>query len=150
MSKFVFENLDKNFELINLSQEINSNMPNYIVTRVANLIKQQNKKLINSSILIVGASYKANISDTRESPIIKIAEYFLENKVNFIIHDTNVSEINIGSKILEIENTLPNNLSIFDLILILQHNSDLDIQKIINSGVRILDTRGKIQEAERL
>lgn len=150
LSKFVFENLDKNFELINLSQEINSNMPNYIVTRVANLIKQQNKKLINSSILIVGASYKANISDTRESPIIKIAEYFLENKVNFIIHDTNVSEINIGSKILEIENTLPNNLSIFDLILILQHNSDLDIQKIINSGVRILDTRGKIQEAERL
>mgnify|MGYP000577567225 CR=1 FL=1 len=40
-----------------------------------------NKKLINSSILIVGASYKANISDTRESPIIKIAEYFLENSL---------------------------------------------------------------------
>ena len=150
LSKFVFENLNKNLELIILSQKINSDMPNYVITRVINLIKQQNKKLIDSNILIIGAGYKANISDTRESPIIKIAEHFLENKVNFVVHDANVSEINIGSKILKIEDTLPSNLNIFDLILILQHNSDLDIQKIISSGVPILDTRGKIQEAEKL
>jgi nucleotide sugar dehydrogenase len=150
LSKYVLENLNKNFELINLSQKINSNMPNYVVTRVVNLIKQQNKELINSNILIIGAGYKANISDTRESPIIKIVEYFLENQVNFVIYDNNVSEINIGSKILKIENELPSNLSIFDLILILQHNSDLDIQEIISSRVQILDTRGKIQEAEKL
>lgn len=150
LSKFVFENLNKNFELINLSQKINSNMPAYVVSRAMELLKKLNKDLVNSNVLIIGAGYKADISDTRESPIIKVIEGFMENKINFIIHDSYVNEINVISKIFKIENKLPNNLSIFDIILILQHNSDLDIQKLVSSGVQILDTRGRIQEAEKL
>ena len=56
----------------------------------------------------------------------------------------------MSGKTLKIENLLPKNLEIFDLILILQHNTDLDIQKLLGSGVHILDTRGKISEADKL
>jgi UDP-N-acetyl-D-glucosamine dehydrogenase len=150
LSKFVFENLNKNFELINLSQKINSNMPVYVVNRSIELLKKLNKNSINCNVLIIGAGYKADISDTRESPIIKVIEGFVENKINFVIHDSHVNEIKITSKIFKIENKLPNNLSAFDLILILQHNSDLDTQKLVSSGVQILDTRGRIEEAEKL
>jgi nucleotide sugar dehydrogenase len=150
LSKFVFENLNKNFELINLSQKINSNMPVYVVNRSIELLKKLNKNSINCNVLIIGAGYKADISDTRESPIIKVIEGFVENKINFVIHDSHVNEIKIISKIFKIENKLPNNLSAFDLILILQHNSDLDTQKLVSSGVQILDTRGRIEEAEKL
>jgi len=150
LSKFVFENLNKNFELINLSQKINSNMPTYVVNRAIELLKKLNKDLVNSNILIIGAGYKADISDTRESPIIKIIEGFIENNINFVIHDSYVNEIKIVSNIFKIENKVPNDLSNFDLILILQHNSDLDTQKLVSSGVQILDTRGRIKEAEKL
>jgi len=150
LSKFVFENLNKNFELINLSQKINSNMPVYVVNRSIELLKKLNKDSINSNVLIIGAGYKADISDTRESPIIKVIEGFVENKINFVIHDSHINEINVISKIFKIENKLPNNLSSFDLILILQHSSDLDTQKLVSSGVQILDTRGRIEESEKL
>lgn len=150
LSKFVFENLNKNFELINLSQKINLNMPVYVVNRAIELLKKITGDLVNANVLIIGASYKADISDTRESPIIKVIEGFTENKINFVIHDSNVEEINVSGKTLKIENLLPKNLEIFDLILILQHNTDLDIQKLLGSGVHILDTRGKISEADKL
>jgi nucleotide sugar dehydrogenase len=150
LSKFVFENLNKNFELINLSQKINSNMPVYVVNRSIELLKKLNKDSISSNVLIIGAGYKADISDTRESPIIKVIEGFVENKINFVIHDSHINEINVISKIFKIENKLPNNLSSFDLILILQHSSDLDTQKLVSSGVQILDTRGRIEESEKL
>jgi hypothetical protein len=42
------------------------------------------------------------------------------------------------------------NKTYFDLILVLQHNLDLDVKRIVSSGVTILDTRGKIQEAKKL
>lgn len=150
LSKYVFENLNKNFELINLSQKINSNMPFYVVSRVKRLLKQSNKEIEGSKILIVGASYKSDISDTRESPILGVIKYLMENKGNFVIYDSHAFDFKVDSKIFKVEKELPKNLAEFDLILVLQHHFDLDVKKIVSSGVTILDTRGKIKEAQRL
>lgn len=150
LSKYVFENLNKNFELINLSQKINSNMPFYVVSRAKRLLKQSNKEIEGSKILIVGASYKSDISDTRESPILGVIKYLTENKGNFVIYDSHAFDFKVDSKIFKVEKELPKNLAEFDLILVLQHHFDLDVKKIVSSGVTILDTRGKIKEAQRL
>ena len=150
LSKYVFENLNKNFELINLSQKINSNMPFYVVSRAKRLLKQSNKEIEGSKILIVGASYKSDISDTRESPILGVIKYLMENKGNFVIYDSHAFDFKVDSKIFKVEKELPKNLAEFDLILVLQHHFDLDVKKIVSSGVTILDTRGKIKEAQRL
>ena len=150
LSKYVFENLNKNFELINLSQKINSNMPFYVVSRVKRLLKQSNKEIEGTKILIVGASYKSDISDTRESPILEVIKYLMENKGNFVIYDSHAFDFKVDSKIFKVEKELPKNLAEFDLILVLQHHFDLDVKKIVSSGVTILDTRGKIKEAQRL
>lgn len=150
LSKYVSKKLNKNFELINLSHKINSNMPYYVLGRVKELLKLSNKNIENSKILIIGASYKSDISDTRESPILGIIKCFMENKGNFTIHDSNVVELKVESEVFKIEKELPQNLVDFDLILVLQHNSDLDMKKIVSSGITILDTRGKIQEAKKL
>jgi UDP-N-acetyl-D-glucosamine dehydrogenase len=150
LSKYVFENLNKNFELINLSQKINSNMPFYVVSRAKSLLKQSNKEIEDSKILIVGASYKSDISDTRESPILGVIKYLMENKGNFVIYDSHAFDLKVDSKIFKIEKELPQNLAEFDLILVLQHHFDLDVKKIVSSGVTILDTRGKIKEAQKL
>ena len=125
-------------------------MPYYVLGRVKELLKLSNKNIENSKILIIGASYKSDIADTRESPILGIIKCFMDYKGNFTIHDSNVVELKVESKVFKIEKELPQNLVDFDLILVLQHNSDLDMKKIVSSGVTILDTRGKIQEAKKL
>ena len=151
LSNYVFENLNKNFELIDLSQKINSNMPAYVVDRIRDLLqKVSNKKLEGSKVLIVGASYKSDLPDMRNSPIFYILEAFIKFDVKFVIHDNLVDEVKVGSDTFKTIGTLPDTFEEFDLIVILQHHSDLDVHKLIQSGILLFDTRGKIQTSQKL
>lgn len=151
LSNYVFENLNKNFELIDLSQKINSNMPAYVVDRIKDLLqKVSNKKLEGSKILIVGASYKSDLPDMRNSPIFYILEAFIKFDVKFVIHDNLVDEVKVGSDTFKTIGTLPDTFEEFDIIVILQHHSDLDVHKLIQSGILLFDTRGKIQTSQKL
>ena len=53
---------------ISVSQEVNHAMPGFIVDRLSNEIGG----LKGKKIQVVGVSYKANISDTRESPAVEV------------------------------------------------------------------------------
>ncbi len=150
LSRYVFENLNKNFELINLSQKINSNMPSYIVYRIKGLLTNMEKKINGSKVLIIGASYKSDISDTRESPIHDIIEEFISEGVEFTIHDSFVKDLKVNGITHDILAEIPTNLDVFDLIVILQHHSDLNMDLLASCKTTIFDTRGKMEFVEKL
>ena len=150
LSRYVFENLNKNFELINLSQKINSNMPSYIVYRIKGLLTNMEKKINGSRVLIIGASYKSDISDTRESPIHDIIEEFISEGVEFTIHDSFVKDLKVNGITHDILAEIPTNLDVFDLIVILQHHSDLNMDLLASCKTTIFDTRGKMEFVEKL
>lgn len=64
-----------NPDIINTSHKINSTVPNYIVSSLSNLVPKKNPK-----VLILGATFKENCSDTRNSGVIKVIQ--LLNKKN--------------------------------------------------------------------
>jgi len=150
LSRYVFENLNKNFELINLSQRINSNMPSYIVYRIKDLLTNMEKKINGSRVLIIGASYKSDVSDTRESPIHDIIEEFISEGVKFTIHDSFVKDLKVNGITHDILAEIPTNLDVFDLIVILQHHSDLNMDLLASCKTTIFDTRGKMEFVEKL
>jgi len=150
LSRYVFENLNKNFELINLSQKINSNMPSYIVYRIKDLLTNMEKKINGSRVLIIGASYKSDVSDTRESPIHDIIEEFISEGVKFTIHDSFVKDLKVNGITHDILAEIPTNLDVFDLIVILQHHSDLNMDLLASCKTTIFDTRGKMEFVEKL
>ena len=59
---------------IELAGEINSTMPDYVVTKIASGLKFQEKSINGSKILVLGIAYKKNVADTRESRCIVIME----------------------------------------------------------------------------
>jgi UDP-N-acetyl-D-glucosamine dehydrogenase len=59
---------------IELAGEINTSMPQYVVTRTMEALNDEGKPLKGSRILILGAAYKANVDDMRESPSLKLIE----------------------------------------------------------------------------
>lgn len=59
---------------IELAGEVNSNMPEYVVSKIGQALNSQNKSIKGSTILVIGIAYKKNIDDTRESPAIRIIE----------------------------------------------------------------------------
>src|SRR5690606_31664619 len=56
------------FRFVELADDVNRQMPAYVVQRVTALLNQQRKAVRGSRILLCGLAYKAGTSDWRESP----------------------------------------------------------------------------------
>ena len=136
---------------VELAQEINNSMPNYVVARIGELMNKQEILLKNSKILILGVAYKKDIGDTRESPALDIIESLLEKSVDISYYDPHVDELTVNKRSIAREENLEN-LSNFDLILI--HTPHSKFQEINFDSVAslIFDSTGSftISNANRL
>jgi UDP-N-acetyl-D-galactosamine dehydrogenase len=72
-------------------RETNNYMFNYIVNYLKNELKKINKNIYNAKILLVGLTYKENVSDIRNSLALKIYQFLRKNNKNVIGLDSNVS-----------------------------------------------------------
>jgi UDP-N-acetyl-D-glucosamine dehydrogenase len=63
---------------IELAGEINSGMPAYVVGKLVDALNARGKALSASKILVLGASYKPDTDDARESPALEIIELLME------------------------------------------------------------------------
>jgi len=59
---------------IELAGEINTSMPDYVLSRINDALNDQGKSVRGSRILIVGLAYKADVDDIRESPSLVLIE----------------------------------------------------------------------------
>ncbi|MEX0705432.1 MAG: nucleotide sugar dehydrogenase, partial [Nitriliruptoraceae bacterium] len=64
--------LGESFRFIELANDINDHMPQYVVRRAAAALNEDRKPVNGSRIVVLGVSYKANVGDIRESPALPI------------------------------------------------------------------------------
>ena len=136
---------------VELAQEINNSMPNYVISRISELMNKKEILLKNSKILVLGVAYKKDIGDTRESPAIDIIESLLDKSVEVSFYDPFVDELIVNKEsILKDENL--ENLSNYDLVII--HTPHTSFNKIDFENIKslIFDTTGSftIPNAERI
>ena len=70
-------------ELLSLARSINNHMPEFTVSQLADALNEVGFTLKNSKVLVLGLSYKADVSDDRESPSYKVIE-ILKRKGAFV------------------------------------------------------------------
>jgi UDP-N-acetyl-D-galactosamine dehydrogenase len=73
-------------------RETNNHMFNYIINYLKNELKKINKDIYNAKILLVGLTYKENVSDIRNSLALKIYQFLKKYNKNVIGLDYNVSD----------------------------------------------------------
>ena len=78
---------DYHTRLIELSGEINDNMPDYVVERLMDILNEEEKPLKNSKIMLLGVAYKGDIDDLRESPALKVWEELEKKDAKVVYHD---------------------------------------------------------------
>ena len=136
---------------VELAQEINNSMPNYVISRISELMNKKEILLKNSKILILGVAYKKDIGDTRESPAIDIVESLLGKSVEVSFYDPYVDELIVNKKNISKEQDIES-LSNYDLIII--HTPHSSFNKIDFGNIKslIFDTTGSfiIPNAERI
>ena len=132
------------FKLIEMAHEINEGMPIYVVERIIEMLLDRDQLPSHSKVLVLGVTYKPNISDTRETPATELIRQLRERKVRVAFHDPNVDEFHVDGNVIEAERSLDRLSQNYDLAVILQHHANMLIAPILESGMQVLDTRGSI------
>jgi len=134
--------LDYNPRFINLASEINSAMPAFVKNTVANGLNGHGKALNGSSVLILGAAYKKDIDDVRESPSLDVLTLLETAGAAVDFFDPYVADIVIDNKTkVGLTELTAENLQTYDAVAILTDHTNVDYELVKKQSALIIDTR---------
>ena len=126
--------IDDNFlKIVKEARKINENMPNHVVNLLSNALSESNTSLNNSTIALLGVSYKPNIHDVQIAPSKEIIKILKEKNAKIKIFDPYFTTQVFG---LNTEKSISDALSESDAaILITGHKEfqNLDLKKFSNT-----------------
>jgi UDP-N-acetyl-D-glucosamine dehydrogenase len=131
---------------IELSGEVNASMPAYVVEAIIRALNGNGLAIKNSSILLLGLSYKANINDVRHSPSIEIIKILYEYGAKMEYSDPFWPEfppIRDQTIRLKAVNLTPELINNYDVVVLLTDHKDYDYKLLTEHAKLIVDTRGK-------
>ena len=130
---------------IELAGEINTAMPGYVVTRVVEALNARKKPLNGSRILVLGAAYKKNVDDPRESPAFELIEKLMHGGAIVSYNDPHIPVLPPMRKYairMESLELTKESLANQDCVLICTDHSLYDWEWIVQHSPLIVDTRG--------
>lgn len=127
---------------IGLAGEINRRMPEFVREKAIRTLNAYGKAPSRSTILILGAAYKKDLADWRESPAVEIMKLLVAGGGTVIYHDPYVPEISIGDERLRSSPLDDATLSAADLVIIATDHSNVDYDDLVERAQAVLDTRG--------
>ena len=128
-------------KFIEFAEEVNKNMPHYVVRKITDALNIHKKCLNGSKILILGVAYKENVGDVRESPALDIIEILGRQGAEVIYNDPYVPQIRIGERKWQSLSLNENLLSQADCVVITTAHSSYDYKWIVESARLVVDTR---------
>ena len=126
---------------IDLADTVNREMPQHVVQRVVRQLNDRGTALSNADILVGGAAYKPNVSDTRESPAIDIITELDDWGGGVEYHDPYVPELEVGDATYESVSLTDERLNAADCVIVVTDHSTLDIDRLVDETSLIFDTR---------
>uniref|UniRef100_A0A7C3ZXQ6 Nucleotide sugar dehydrogenase n=1 Tax=Planktothricoides sp. SpSt-374 TaxID=2282167 RepID=A0A7C3ZXQ6_9CYAN len=135
---------EHNFEthFIALAGEVNRKMPEFVRQKAWRVLNHLGIAPSKSKILVIGAAYKKDIDDWRESPAIEVITLLLEDMATVVYHDPLVPEIKVSGKLLQSVELTDAEIGRADLVIIATDHSQVDYVNLIAKSQAVLDTRG--------
>ncbi|HEU5489900.1 MAG TPA: nucleotide sugar dehydrogenase [Gaiellaceae bacterium] len=126
-------------EFIELAGKVNESMPYFcrsLVSQALNHVRQ--RSLSGSKILVLGVAYKPDISDTRESPAVKLIALLQNAGADVSYHDPHVSSfaengVSMSSSPLE--------PAAYDCVVVVTNHSGIDYDAVVEDAVLVVDLR---------
>jgi UDP-N-acetyl-D-glucosamine dehydrogenase len=140
----VRQSLGRQFRFVELANDVNDHMPDYVVTRLSLALNERAKPVRGSSILLLGLTYKKNSSDARESPSVRVAELLLELGAELEAVDPYISESPRVLRELVINSQPSQEISKYDAVVLLTDHDSFDFIGIANEATLVLDTRHRM------
>jgi len=131
--------------LIEMAAIINSQMPGFTVSRIADALNRNKKSLNGSRILALGIAYKCDVSDIRESPALEVVRGLTEKGAKVSYSDPYVSRVEIGGEVLVSADLTPQLVQSMDCVVVLTDHSVFDYPMIAAESSLVLDCRNALR-----
>lgn len=138
--------LDYEARFIALADNINSNMPRHVVTKIADALNEVSKPVRGSKIVILGVAYKPNVDDLRESPALDIIELLHERGANIVYNDPYVPVLtteHVNLRSAELNEDL---LRFADCVVVVTDHRDYDWDWVRRQSCLLVDTRNALRD----
>ncbi|HEV8563290.1 MAG TPA: nucleotide sugar dehydrogenase [Actinomycetota bacterium] len=129
-------------EFIEHANEVNSRMPEYVVSRIAEALNDAGRPVNGSRVLAIGVAFKAGVDDLRESPSLTVLEKLARRGASVSYHDSLVPEVGLGEEDLRSVPLDDETVRAQDCVVILTAHEGIDVQALVNSASLVFDTRG--------
>ncbi len=135
---------EMNTRFIELAGEINTSMPFWVIRKLMDALNDRGKSLKGSKILVLGAAYKKDIDDPRESPSFKLMEILIDKGAEVDYNDPFISELpsmrmyDVRGKSVELTEE---NLAKYDCVLVSTDHSVYEFDFIVKHSQLVIDTR---------
>lgn len=130
---------------IELAGEVNTRMPEYVITQLMTFLNDAGKPLHGSRVLVLGAAYKKDVDDPRESPSFVLMERLLARGAVLTYNDPHVPSLpkmrHHNLPAMDSQPLTPEFLAAQDCVLISTDHSAYDYSFIVRHARMVLDTR---------
>jgi len=140
------KSLNYTARFIDLASEINIGMPRYVVGKVQEALNQQHKAINDSKVLVLGAAYKPDIDDVRESPALDVIGLLEGDGAQVSYHDPYIPELHHENLDLSSIPDLMKAVENADCVVIITNHSQYDYQAIYEKAKCVMDARNALGE----
>ncbi|HEX2782115.1 MAG TPA: nucleotide sugar dehydrogenase, partial [Ilumatobacteraceae bacterium] len=146
----VKQSLNRQFRFVELANDINEHMPQYVVNRGTLLLNSLSKAVKGSRVLLLGLAYKKNSSDVRESPAVRVAALFRELGADVCAAEPFLDDLPKSLEGVSLVALSADELARADLVVVLTDHDQFDYQMVAASGTLVLDTRNRLSVSEHV
>ncbi len=134
---------------IKVANEINTEMPAYVVNRVQAGLNERRKPVNGSRVLILGLAYKPNSNDARETPVSQVLHGLLALGADIEIHDTHVIDPDLPAGV-ELVDLTAARLAETDAVVVLTDHDGVDYDLVAAQAPYVFDARNRLSPADNI
>ena len=139
----------RRFGVLEQAQDVNDRMPNYVASRVTEILNNQGRAVNGARILVLGVAYKPDVGDVRESPALSTMQVLHKRGAEVRFHDFYIREVRLNGGTQRSVQDLDEELEAADIVLLLTPHAAYDLESIADRSRVVFDTQNAISAERR-
>ena len=145
----VERSLGRQFRFVELANDVNEHMPDYVVQRALLAMNRSGRALNGARVLVLGLAYKRNTGDAREAPATVILEKLLALGADVRACDPHIDRRQVDERV-ELVDASDDEVAAADLVLLITDHDNFDLDRIVAHASFVLDTRHRAPRADHV
>lgn len=144
----VRQDLGQSFRFVELANDVNEQMPRFVVNRIGSMLNQHRRSINGTSMLLLGMTYKAGTSDWRQSPSLTVADQLTQLGAKVTLCDPHIQEPDAIGLDAPFEPFGPTALADADLTVVLVDHPEFDPTVVAEHAKLIFDAKALLRGEE--